>query len=293
MIRSPIAYPGGKFKALDIIFSNMPKGFEVEDWREPFFGGGSVTIGFLQSELSRNTKKFVVGDLFVDLYTFWKTLQDNCEELIEAISYMYDKALIANYVESAENEHNEIFKRVKDIVPTNNVELAARFYIINQISFSGLGESVGASRERLSKFNWYSRIDRFRAISRLLQPVEILNVSFEETMKDVTDKTFVFLDPPYILQEKTPLYGKNGECHVDFPHKKLAEMCKNLKCPWLMTIDNSIEARRLYRGMQIKPFNLFYTIANGNSDAYGNGEELLIANYNLMEEQSYDLLASL
>ena len=66
MIKSPIAYPGAKGKVCGQLMQMIPYG--VEDWREPFFGGGSVTIAFLQSPQGHDCKRFVVGDLYKEVY---------------------------------------------------------------------------------------------------------------------------------------------------------------------------------------------------------------------------------
>ena len=59
MIYSCIAYPGSKRKCIDDIMELVPDG--VTDWREPFMGSLSVTLGFLQSDKSKDCKRFVVG----------------------------------------------------------------------------------------------------------------------------------------------------------------------------------------------------------------------------------------
>ena len=68
-IRSPLRYPGGKWKAMPQILPLIPD--NIEDWREPFFGGGSVTLFYLQSH--KNTaKRVIVGDLSPEIWAFWQ-----------------------------------------------------------------------------------------------------------------------------------------------------------------------------------------------------------------------------
>ena len=130
-------------------------------------------------------------------------------------------------------------------------------------------------------------------VSKLIQPLEIVNESFTETMKNVTDTSFIFLDPPYIAQEKSGLYGKKGNTHKGFPHQELADMCKELKCKWLMTIDDSIAARKLYGGCNIERFFIQYTMAGKRAEDALAGEELLISNYELYPEESFEELDNL
>jgi DNA adenine methylase len=45
MIKSPLRYPGGKSRAVDLISSLIP---DFDDYREPFLGGGSLFINLKQ-----------------------------------------------------------------------------------------------------------------------------------------------------------------------------------------------------------------------------------------------------
>ena len=75
MIYSCIAYPGSKRKCIDDILELAPDG--ITDWREPFMGSLSVTLGFLQSDKSKDCKRFVVGDLAPEIWALWKGIQEN------------------------------------------------------------------------------------------------------------------------------------------------------------------------------------------------------------------------
>ena len=80
MIKSPISYPGGKFKAMPQIMPLIPS--NVKDWREPFFGGGSVTMYYLQECLDGKfasdgkmrvmPETLTVGDLNPEIWNLWE-----------------------------------------------------------------------------------------------------------------------------------------------------------------------------------------------------------------------------
>lgn len=181
-------------------------------------------------------------------------------------------------------------------------ERAARILLVNKISFSGMGDSGSLSKDQFCDF----RLDKLDAIydaSRLLQRVEILNVSFEETMKfgnDSPDDTFIFLDPPYAKQEGSGLYGKGGSTHHGFPHEKFATFTKQMKCKWFMTYDDSVIVRKLFAGNTIlgtpcylMPFRIpgGYTMAGKTAEDALAGEELFISNYdinNINKEDDFD-----
>lgn len=308
MIYSCLSYPGAKRKVIDQLIEVMPDG--IEDWREPFLGGGSVSIGFLQSAKAKDCKKFIVGDLYTELWMFWVQLQKNPKAVADAVQNMFyancklhddlvDTPKDAKEFEQkfaiAKEEALKFWKWTQEdntIKQLNDVDRAARFFIVNHISFSSMSDSGSLSMDRYQGFNM-GYLKRLYEVSEVIQKLEILNAPFQTTMADVGENSFVFLDPPYIAQEKSGLYGKNGSTHHGFPHQELADLCKSLKCKWLMTIDDSIAARKLYAGCEINTFHIPYTMAMNNADDALAGEELLVSNYDIYPEESYDELSNL
>lgn len=306
-VRSPLRYPGGKWKALPQILPLIPYG--IEDWREPFFGGGSVTLGYIQS--NKNTaKRLTVGDLSTEIWAFWQGVKIYSEQAAEiAIKWITDKAPTKFRLEEISPSSNAYEKMYEDAILEGRelwkflttidcgqlslAERAARTFLVNRISFSGMGDSGTISKEQFIEFK-VSDTNRMVEVAPLLKNIEILNVSFEETMANTdNEKSFIFLDPPYIAQEKSGLYGKGGDTHFGFPHKELARLCRKVNCKWLMTLDDSIKARRLYRGLNVEPFQIPYTMAGKTSDDSLAGEEIFIANYKISSDASYDDIGSI
>ena len=309
MIKSPIGYPGGKFKALNDIMELVPYG--IEDWREPFFGGGSVTIGFLQDIKSKDCKRFIVGDLYTEMYKFWTGVQKNPNKVIELVKEWWTDATalrseLIKYPTDTK-EYKEVYDKIvlegrklwawATSVDCNTLTLeerAARMYLLNKTSFSATAEAGSMSLVRTVAFNT-EQTKGIADISRVLQRVEIYNTSFENTMANVDkDKTFIFLDPPYYTQESSGLYGKDGSTHKGFPHKKLADLCDTIECKWLMTYDDSIFIRQLYNKHNIVPLVLRYSmVGNDTEEDALKGEEVFIANYNISNNSSFDVLDAL
>lgn len=180
-------------------------------------------------------------------------------------------------------------------VSTENMTLeerAARILLVNKISFSGMGDSGSLSKDQFCDF----KLDKLNGVyqaSKLLQRMEIYNVSFEETMKyakDKPNKTFTFLDPPYFKQESSGLYGRNGDTHKGFPHEKFAEVTKAQPGKWFVTYDDSVYVRKMFQGyttegdeIRIKAFVIpgGYTLAGNTAEDALAGEEVFISNYDL------------
>lgn len=309
-IRPPISYPGGKWKALPQILELVPD--DIEDWREPFFGGGSVTLGFIQSEKSSKCKKFIVGDLAKEQWAFWKGLQQNAKKVHDiAESWWIEKCPTQIRLQGLDENSDEYksfegqcevegrafwaWSQSIDCDTLSLEERAARIFLVNRISFSGMGDSGSMSRDQLKGFRMH-HLDKLDEVGPLLQHLEILNESFEVTMANTDDeKSFIFLDPPYCNQEKSGLYGRNGDTHKGFPHKEFARLCKQTKCKWLITYDDSIKVRKMFKGkgIYVKPFHIQYTMAGKTAEDALAGEELFIANYDIMEHESFDMLNSI
>lgn len=180
-------------------------------------------------------------------------------------------------------------------------ERAARILLVNKISFSGMGDAGSLSKDQFCDFT-EDKLDKVFGASKLLKDkdVQILNVSFEDTMKyadEDPENTFIFLDPPYAKQEDSGLYGKNGSTHKGFPHQHFAEFTKSMKCKWFMTYDDSVIVRKLFAGktddgkqIYIKPFTIpgGYTMAGKTAEDALAGEEAFIANYDIVNWDSMD-----
>jgi DNA adenine methylase len=172
-------------------------------------------------------------------------------------------------------------------------ERAARMLVVNKISFSGMGDAGSMSKDQFCEFR-FDKLNTIYDAHKLLQKIEIYNVSFEETMKyanERPDDSFIFLDPPYAKQEEGGgLYGKGGSTHKGFPHQHFADFTKAMKCKWFVTYDDSVIVRKLFAGntyfgtpCYFTPFIIpgGYTMSGNNREDALAGEELFISNYDI------------
>lgn len=304
MIRTPLGYPGSKNKCIDQILELIPDG--IEDWRECFFGGGSITLSYLQSPKC-TAKTLTVCELSPEVWAFWQGTKLHAPEAAEiAKRWFTEKAptqLLLNSMDPSDPEYakieeeaiaegRELWKWTQEVdcSKLTLAERAARFFIVNKISFSSMSDSGSMSKDNFKGFK-LEMTQKMIDIQPLLQKIDIRNVSFEELFKDVDkDKTFIMMDPPYITQgQSSPMYGRNGNTHTGFPHDEYARLTKELECRWLVTYDDSIRVRKLFQGCYVKPFKITYTMAGKTSEDALAGEELFIANYDITEKPVEDL----
>jgi DNA adenine methylase len=266
-ITSPLRYPGGKHRVLQKILPLVPVDFA--EYREPFLGGGSLFISLKQLFPKARYK---LGDFNRDLCSFWMTLRDNPKELIGGVTrikktYRDGKRLYRKLIRADES--------------LDALEQAIRFFVLNRITYSGTIDSGGYSAEAFEKRFTSSSIAKLEPLSGLLQNVEIVNESYEKLLFDSGDNVLIYLDPPYWKSRKSKLYGKNGDLHTFFDHRKFAEDVRRCEHRWLMTCDDSSLMRGLFGFANIICWKTLYGMTNVNGKRASVGKELLVANYSI------------
>lgn len=264
MIKSPLRYPGGKSRAVDLISSLAP---DFDEYREPFLGGGSLFINLKQ--IFPN-KVFWINDLYEELYKFWKYSREDMRGLVDKICEW--KSKYAN--------GKKLYKFLKtNTANFNDLEKAASFFIYNRITFSGTSLSGGYSESAFTSRFTESSILRLKNIEEIVKDVKITNSDYEKVLNADGDSVFIFLDPPYFSARKSALYGKNGNLHKSFDHERFANVMKNCRHKWLITYDNSDYIKILFSFANVFSWNLTYGMCNVNGRGKQVGEEIFISNY--------------
>ncbi|MCL2245556.1 MAG: DNA adenine methylase [Lentimicrobiaceae bacterium] len=264
MIKSPLRYPGGKSRAVETIAKLMP---DFDEFREPFLGGGSV---FVYVKQRFPNKKYWVNDLYAELYKFWSMAQKDVNALIVKV----------NEWRTAYPVGKELFQFLNSNLNSfNDLEKAAAFFIFNRVTFSGTTLSGGYSEGAFTGRFTESSIKRLNDLAKVINGSTITNYDYEELVKKEGENVFIFLDPPYYSATKSALYGKNGNLHKSFDHKRFAENMKACKHKWLITYDDSEYIRELFSFANIIPWNLTYGMRNITENSNQTGKELFISNY--------------
>jgi len=271
MIKSPLRYPGGKSRAVKIIAPLVP---EFDEFREPFLGGGSVFVYFKQKYPN---KKYWINDIYPNLYHFWKQTQQNPTKLIEQIKQW------KNEFENGKELHRFLFENIEKF---DDLKKAAAFFAFNRITFSGTSESGGFSNAAFERRFTQSSIERVKALSTILNNTQITDLDYQKVVEAEGENVFIFLDPPYYSATKSALYGKNGNLHKTFDHKRFAEVLKNTKHKWLITYDDSKYIRSLFSFAYINVWNLTYGMRNVGKNGNQNEKELFISNYPILEKKT-------
>lgn len=266
MIKSPLRYPGGKQRAIAQIANYLPSSFQ--EYREPFIGGGSVLFHILQTDPSLN---YWINDLNEELYHFWLQSKINLTELVELV---WD-------IKKNKTDGRALFKHLAkaDTTKMTSLERAVRFFVLNRISFSGTIESGGYSEASfLGRFT-NSSIDRLAALDQCLLNTQITNLDYGHLLEKQGKDVFIFLDPPYLSNRDSKLYGKKGNLHTFFDHQRFAELMRDCPHKWLITYDDCEEVRDNFAFAFIYEWTLQYGMNNYKQEKAKKGDELFITNY--------------
>ena len=268
--KSPLRYPGGKSRAIKFLKDFFPRA--CKEFREPFFGGGSV--GLYLAQRGKNLSLFA-NDLNYDVYCFWNTLKTDSTNLIEHITRIK---------ESTKNGR-ELYKQIlaRREQKLSELERAVDFFILNRITFSGLLDCGGYSQKAYESRFTQSSIERLKAMPQILQNFHFSCDDYEALLQKNGEDVFIFLDPPYFSATKSKLYGKKGDLHTGFCHKRLCENLKNTKHKFLLTYDDSDFIRELYGDFYVKEFSVQYGMNNFKQEKAAKGKELLISNFSLIQ----------
>lgn len=273
---TPLRYAGGKSKVVKkMLAPRFPK--EFDEFYEPFIGGGSVALFVAQMYPD---KKIHINDLNAKLYEFWLVLKNSSDALVQSLHSIRDAFDPEN-----EEKGKELLERMTEALyegDGNLLKVAASYYVLNKISFSGMTEHGSLSKSAYKKTFNHKNINRITEIASHMKNFEITNKHFKDVMVNAEENDFTFLDPPYMI-ESSNLYGKNGEMHKDFDHELFLNSVKNLKGKFMITYNDNEWLREAYKDYNIETIEYKYYMAF-DTDEEGNKKtrnknELIITNY--------------
>jgi DNA adenine methylase len=270
----PIRYPGGKSRVVKkYIKPGMPK--YSGDFYEPFIGAGSLS---LYEARCHPEKTININDLNFKLICLWREIKNNnlaLRQELHAIRDEYDP----EDPERAKPMAEDMKKRAETEDP---FQLAVSYFVMNKIAFSGL-ENGSISKHNYKYLFNHKKIEKMEVIGKAMKNIVIHNIDYRELIKKAKADDFVFLDPPYEIEDF--LYGKDGKLHEGFNHDDFAEATKKLPCKWMITYNDNQLIRNRFKDYYIYDKSYKYCMAFEKKDdgKLGSREknELVITNYEI------------
>jgi len=241
-----LKWVGGKTQIINDIISKIPN--EMNNYHELFLGGGSVLLAVLSLQKQNKIlikNKIYAYDINSELINVYKDIQNNKDELYKYINLYineYDsldgeiinrkptsieeaKTSKESYYYWMRNRYNNIDK--------GTIECSALFMVINKTCFRGMyregpnGYNVPYGHYKKTP-SVISKED-LNYISDLIKNVEFKQSSFSDSIKNIEEGDFVYLDPPYAPENNKSFVGYVSDGFSLETHKLLFSEIKKLE----------------------------------------------------------------
>ncbi len=239
-----LKWVGGKQKHIQHIINKFPN--KMNNYHEPFIGGGSVLLALLWCQ--QNSKIIIKGsihayDFNLPLISMYNNIKSSPKEVYKELS-----KIITEYHELSEEKGNKkpktkkegltckesyyywIRKQYNEIKDKTTLIASAYFIFMNKTGFRGMYRE-GPNGMNIPCGHYYtinlSEYDILK-FSELIQGVTFIHSDFSESLKKVSPDDFVYLDPPYAPEDEKSFVGYNKEGFDLNQHKKLFTMCNEL-----------------------------------------------------------------
>jgi DNA adenine methylase len=235
-VKPLLKWVGGKTQILEKVMTLFPS--EINNYYEPFTGGGSVLLGIL-SLIEKNKIK-VNGNIYAsdankDLISFYKQIVKTpklfCRELDNLIKE-YNKKSDDNEQDDSKEKFYYKMREKYNTGELSDVEKTTLFFFLNKTCFRGVYR-IGPNGFNVP-FGHYKNVSfydkaHFTKVVELLKSVTFIHSDFKDILKNVTENDFVYLDPPYVPEKKTSFVKYTKDSFNEQDHKALFELCKNFK----------------------------------------------------------------
>ena len=272
-----VKWAGGKRQIIDKLLKHVP--IEYNTYYEPFVGGGALLF-----ELS--PKNAVINDSNKELINVYKMISTDSgyEEVVKLLN-TYEKKHSEKFFYQIRNMDKDKEKFAK----LTAAERAARTIYLNKACFNGLYR-VNSKGEFNVPFNKKTKINTYDSQNMILayvyfqaNNIKMLNVDFEEAVKDAQKGDFIYFDPPYDSENKDTFnsyteegFGKDEQIRLAKVYKELADR----GCYVMLSNHNTTLINELYKDFNINVITAKRNI-NSKGEKRGAVEEVIITNYTI------------
>jgi DNA adenine methylase len=248
-----LKWVGGKTQIIGKIMDKFPK--EINNYHEAFLGGGSVLFALLsliekkEIELKGSIYAYDLNEKLINVYNNIKYNKDELWKHLSKLINTYN-SIELNSIKNEDNKRKNINPKTEEESlkskehyyyyirnlynnSSDNITISAMFIFLNKTNFRGVyregpkGYNVPFGNNKNPTIMTKHTLDN---ISKLIQNVEFIKSSFEETLSKKFEKNdFLYLDPPYAPENSKSFVGYTKDGFTFENHISLFDKIKIIK----------------------------------------------------------------
>jgi DNA adenine methylase len=301
-IKPFLKWVGGKTQIIDKLMNEFPK--EMNNYHEPFLGGGSVLLALLCSKRNGTIKingSINVSDINANTIHLFKNIKLFPEEIINQVHNIINEfntitedndvnrkpTTKDDALTSKESYYFWIRKQFNELSQSDKLSVkgSSLLLFLNKTCFRGVYRE-GPNGFNVPYGNYKNPTiindEHIRDISDLIRDVNFSVKSFEDSLKEANENDFIYLDPPYAPENDKSFVGYVADGFNLKMHEKLFGACKDVHNRNVKLLMSNSDVKLIRDNFteshfKIETINCRRAINSKNPEATTN--EVLIKNY--------------
>ena len=238
---------GGKTQILDSVLALFPT--QMNNYHEPFLGGGSVLLGLLSHVAAgaiHVSGTIYASDVNANVIALYKNIQTNPDALIHEINSLVTEysaitgATVNRKATTVEEAHSSQesyyfwirsrYNALTEDARTSPIA-SAMLLFMNKTCFRGVyREGPNGFNVPFGNYKNPAVIEEehIRRVSALIRDVVFTVQDFNDALASVVPGDFVYLDPPYAPETATSFVGYTADGFGLENHRALFQRCNDM-----------------------------------------------------------------
>lgn len=246
LVKPFMKWVGGKTQIIGEVMALFPK--EMNNYHEPFLGGGSVLFALLAHVRNGTIKvsgKIHASDLNSNLISLYQNIQSDPDGIIAEVQKLSDEfaecraepvnrkaATLEAALGSPESYYFWTRSRFNALQDRTSLEASAMLLFMNKTCFRGVYRE-GPNGFNVPFGNYKNPCildaDHIRTVSALIKDVVFTHCAFDACLSKIEPGDFVYLDPPYAPETGTSFVSYTSDGFNLDDHNRLFKLCAEMK----------------------------------------------------------------
>lgn len=283
-----IQWVGGKRQLISQYEPFLPDDFET--YYEPFAGGAALLFHFYNK--FGEDRQYYISDLNKELITTYNEVAKNYKAVSRLIDLMYERHNKDFYYSIRNIDRTKIgerrYKKSFDIFDKlTDTEIAARFLYLNRTCFNALYRVNGDNQFNVPIGTSLKKDFRMESLLKAASPVFKAATTKEgcySLVEDlITDKDFVFFDPPYAPLSATSSFTSYTKDGFDTEDQiALRDLCVRLDkrgVRFALSNSNCELMTTLFKDFNIRVFQVNRNLNSKKDKRKKSAEEIFVTNF--------------